>query len=375
MTRRDLLELALTTCGIAACAQGSGLPSAMHSAPEADSSNALSSLREVAASRGILFGSMVLKKTLAGEPIYADLVAQQCGIIVPGNELKWDTLHPAPNQFDFSEGDWIEQFARTHGMRFRGHTLVWEQALPQWFIATVNRENAERVLLSHISTVVGHYAGKVHSWDIVNEAILIEDGRADGLKVTPWLGYLGPEYIDLAFHAAHQADPQAMLVYNENWIEPENREAEQRRQAVLSLLTRLVRRKVPIHGLGIQSHFVAETYVAGPNFKRFLQRVEDLGLSILITEMDVRDYLLPGDIVVRDGLVAKQYYNYLSFILQVKSVNTVLAWGLSDRSTWISKRNPRRDGLPVRPLLYDAELQSKPAFAAVMRAFTEAPER
>jgi endo-1,4-beta-xylanase len=375
LTRRDLFKLALTTYGAAACPEGLGLTSQVDSAPAADSSRASSSLREVAASRGILFGSMVLKKQLAADPKYAALVAQQCGIIVPGNELKWDALHPAPSQFDFSEGDWIEQFARSHGMLFRGVPLVWEAALPKWLGATINLDNAERMLLSHISTVAGHYAGQMHSWDVVNEGIQLEDERADGLKATPWLIYIGPEYIDLAFHAAHQADPKALLVYNENWLEPENPAGEQKRQAVLSLLTRLLRRGVPIHGLGIQSHFFAEMNVVGPGFKRFLHAIENLGLSILITEMDVRGNLLPGDIAVRDGLVAKQYYNYLSFILQFKSVKTVLTWGLSDRYTWISRGNPRKDGLPVRPLLYDAELQSKPTFAAVMRAFNEAPKR
>ncbi len=375
MTRRDVFKLALTTCGIAACAHSLELASPTAAVTGVDSSHAWGSLREIAASRGILFGSMVLKKTLATDPKYTDLVAQQCGIIVPGHELKWDALRPAPDQFDFSEGDWIEQFARSHGMLVRGHTLVWEQALPKWFATTVNLENARRMLLSHISTVVGHYAGQMHSWDVVNEGIQIEDGRADGLKVTPWLLYLGPEYIDLAFHAAHQADPKAMLVFNENRIEAENSAAERKRQAVLSLLTRLVRRGVPIHGLGIQSHFPAETDVAGPGFKRFLHAIEDLGLSILVTEMDVFDNLLPGDIAIRDGLVAKQYYNYLSFILQFKSVKAVLTWGLSDVSTWITIASPRGDGLPVRPLLYDAELQPKPAFAAAWHAFNEAPKR
>jgi endo-1,4-beta-xylanase len=127
--------------------------------------------------------------------------------------------------------------------------------------------------------------------------------------------------------------------------------------------------------LGIQSHLLAETNVTGPGFKRFLLAVEDLGLSILVTEMDVYDTLLPADIAVRDGLVAKQYYNYLSFIFKFKSAKTVLTWGLSDRYTWLSKQKPRSDGLPVRPLLFDAELQPKPAFDAVMRAFNEAPKR
>ena len=140
-------------------------------------------------------------------------------------------------------------------------------------------------------------------------------------------------------------------------------------------MTRLVRRRVPIQGLGIQSHLIADTDVAGPGFIRFLHAVEDLGLTILITEMDVRDHPLPGNIAIRDGLVGKSYYNYLSSVLKFKSVKTVLTWGLSDRSTWLSKSSPRKDGMPVRPLLYDAGLQPKPAYAAVMRALSEAPKR
>ena len=355
--------------------KGLGLAGILDVAPAADSSSAVRSLQEVAASRGVLFGSMVLKSTMVSVPKYSDLVAQQCGIIAPGDELKWVSLRPSPGQFDFTEGDWIQQFASSHRTPFRGHTLVWEAALPKWFVPTVNLDNAERILLSHIHTVVGHYTGQMHSWDVVNEGIQIEDGRPDGLKVTPWLLYIGPEYIDLAFRAAHEADPKAILVYNENWLEPENTATEQKRRAVLALLTRLVKKGVPIHGLGIQAHVYAETDVAGPGFKRFLHGVENLGLTILVTELDVRDQHLPGDIAIRDAQVAKQYYHFLSSILQSKSVKTVLTWGLSDRSTWITSRAPRKDGLPVRPLLFDADLQPKPAFDAVMRAFNEAPKR
>ncbi len=372
LTRRDLLKLALTTAGAPAYVQGLVQRGVGQTA---DAFSSLGSLQQIAASRGIRFGSMVRKKTLIADPKYAGLVTQHCRVLVPGNELKWDALRPTPDQFDFSGSDWIQQFAKSHGMQFRGHTLVWEQALPKWFVPTINLDNAKQVLLSHISTVVGHYAGQMHSWDVVNEGIEIEDGRADGLKVTPWLIYLGPEYMDLAFHAAHQADPKAMLVYNENRLEPEGAAAERQRQAVLALLTRLVKRGVPIHGLGIQSHFVAETDAANSGLKRFLHAVEDLGLFILITELDVRDYRLPGDIAVRDGMVSKQYYNYLSFILKFKSVKTLMTWGLSDRYTWQPKDNPRNDGLTGRPLLFDANLRPKPAFEAVMRAFDEAPRR
>ena len=166
-----------------------------------------------------------------------------------------------------------------------------------------------------------------------------------------------------------------MLVYNEAVIEPETPVAEQKRQAVLALLTRLVKRSVPVHGLGIESHIDTAADVTGPGFKRFLHAVEDLGLSILITELDVDDHALPANISVRDALVARQYYNYLSFILQFKSVKTVLTWGLTDRFTWLSKYSPRKDGQPVRPLLYDADLRPKPAFDAVLRTVNEAPMR
>jgi endo-1,4-beta-xylanase len=361
LTRRQFLA---GTAAIAACTS-----SKLGAIPEASMT-----LRELAAKRGILYGSSLGTAGLKDQP-FAALFAQQCGIAVPEHALTWVALRPTPETYDFSGSDSIEQFARSHNMLIRGVPLAWEAARPKWFAPTVNLDNAKRVLLSHISTVVGHYAGRMHSWDVVNEGTQIDDGRPDGLKVTPWLLYIGPEYIDLAFHAAHQADPKAMLVYNENRLETESSAAEEKRRAVLALLTRLVRRGVPIHGLGVQSHFNSETVVPGPNFKRFLHAVEDLGLTILVTELDVRDHFLPGDISVRDALVAKQYYNYLSFILQFKSVKTVLTWGLSDRSTWLSYNDPRKDGLPVRPLLFDADLQPKPAFDAVMRAFNEAPKR
>jgi endo-1,4-beta-xylanase len=194
------------------------------------------------------------------------------------------------------------------------------------------------------------------------------------LKVTRWLIYLGPECIELAFRAAHEVDPKAMLVYNENWLGPETSAAEQKRRAVIALLTRLVKKGVPVHALGIQAHIFAGMNVTGAGLKRFLQAVENLGLLILVMELDVRDNSLAGNITVRDAQVAEQYYDFLSFILQFESVKTVLTWGLSDRYSWMTGYIPRKNGLPVRPLLFDAELRPKPAFDAVRRAFEEAPK-
>ena len=127
--------------------------------------------------------------------------------------------------------------------------------------------------------------------------------------------------------------------------------------------------------MGVQSHIFAETYTTGPQFKRFLEEVSDLGLEILVTEMDVRDQNLPGDVALRERLVAEQYYRYLSFMLQFKAVKTVLTWGLSDRYSFVAVHNARRDGLPARTLPYDADLNPTPSWGAMQRAFRDAPSR
>ena len=327
-------------------------------------------LRQVAAEKGILFGGAFSTWDLA-DPSFGDLLARECSIAVPENSLKWDAIRPKVTTFNFTVPDLLYDFASKHNIAFRGHTLVWEHALPKWFVTTVTSQNAEAVLRSHISTVVRHYAGKMHSWDVVNEAVQVEDGRSDGLKVTPWLHYIGPEYIEMAFQAAHEADPNVILVYNQNLIESEGAFFEKRRRATLALLTTLKKRDVPVHALGVQSHIRPDANTTSLDHKRFLREVEDLGLSILVTEMDVRDRELPADIDLRDRLVAEQYYKYLSFILQFKSVKTVLIWGLTNRHTWIAQNLPRPDGLPVRPLPFDAELRPTPSWKAIQRAFEE----
>jgi endo-1,4-beta-xylanase len=371
MTRRHFLVGTTAACAIAPTAislYGKGAPGI----PDVDTSK---SLGRHAAAKGILFGAAINDSGLNNDKPYVDLIADQCTIGVPESALKWLALRPTPDRFDFGAGDLCQQFLSSHDIKYRGHTLVWEQALPPWFSTVVSARNAKAMMLDHISVVVRHYAGKMHSWDVVNEAIELKDGRSDGLKSTPWLQMIGPEYIELAFHAAHEADPKAMLVYNENWLELEDRPTERKRQAALTLLSNLKKNGVPIHGLGLQSHLFAETVVGGPNFAHFLDEVADLGLAILITELDIRDQHLMGSVESRDQAVAKKYYDYLSFMVQRKALQAVLTWGLSSRYTWLTKQSPRPDGSPVRPLPYDADLKPTPAWQAIAAAFDQAPAR
>ncbi|NES25899.1 MAG: endo-1,4-beta-xylanase, partial [Symploca sp. SIO3E6] len=237
--------------------------------------------------------------------------------------------------------------------------------------------------VNHIKKVARYYAGKMHSWDVVNEAVYPTHGRAEGLRNSPWLEFLGPDYIELAFHTAREADPKALLVYNENhlWYEGQLRSntpsGEAKRAAVLKLLERLKSKGTPIDVLGIQGHLRGHQLeqLNPKKLRAFLADVADLDLKIMITELDVRDHKLPKDIDVRDRLVAKAYEDFLSVVLDEPAVMAVFTWGLSDRDTWLSKFARRKDGLPVRPLPLDAQLNRKLAWNAIARAFDNAPMR
>jgi endo-1,4-beta-xylanase len=334
------------------------------------------SLKERAASRKLIYGAASGQYLLSSDVKFAARFVQECQILVPENELKWQTLRPTPDRFDFTESDWLLQFARTHEMLVRGHTLVWHESLPTWFQKTVNRQNAKQFLTQHIQKVVGHYAGQMHSWDVVNEAIDVDDKQPNGLRKTPWLDLLGPNYIDLAFRVAAKADPKALLVYNDYGLEYDTPRHEAKRNAVLKLLEGLKSRGVPIHALGIQSHLNgSEKRFNSRKFQTFLRNVADMDLKILITELDVTDKDLPLGPVVRDRIVAAAYEDYLTTVLQEPAVIAVLTWGLSDRYTWLSKFKPRSDGAAVRSLPLDANLRPKLAWNAIAKAFDHAPKR
>jgi endo-1,4-beta-xylanase len=333
-------------------------------------------LKKRAAAKGLIYGAAAMQDYLISNKNFQTSFVRECGILVPENDLKWDAIRPTPERFDFTKSDWLAKFARTHGMLFRGHTLVWHQQLPQWFKEVVNRQNAEKFLLEHITTVTKRYAGQMHSWDVVNEAIQPQDGRADGLRNTPWLEFLGADYIELAFRAAAAADPKAMLVYNDYGIEYDYQEHETRRTIVLKLLERLKSRGVPIHALGMQSHLMGhERRFNLKKLRSFLTDVASLGLKIIITELDVVDQKLPLNTTVRDRIIAAHYKDYLSVVLDEPAVIAVLTWGLSDKYTWHSSFNPRSDGAPVRTLLLDTNMKRKLVWNAMARAFDQAPKR
>ena len=326
------------------------------------------SLAALAARQGRFFGAAV-KDPLFTDAPFRRLVAEQCNILVCTYSMKWRFLEPEPGQFDFRRADRYVEFAEEHGMPIRGHTLVWDRAEPAWLGDELHR-NGFTVVERHIRGVAGHYAGRLRSWDVVNEAVWPEDGRADRLKNNVFLRTLGPSYIEAAFTVAREADPTALLYYNANPAPYASERNREHFEGVIALLERLLSRGVPVQGLGLQGHLAA---ASADEFDEatlvwFYERATALGLEIMITELDVSDKWLPTDVALRDLRVAQMYRRFLDVTLAFPAVKGVLSWGLTDRFTG-HNRWPRDDGWAVRALPYDHCMRPKLARREIAEAF------
>lgn len=333
------------------------------------------SLAARAAPLGILLGTAADPSQLDADSAYARTVAHECSLLVPENVLKTGYTWANPYSFDFGGADRLFAFATARSMAFRGHTLVWHGSEPAWLSSSiVSAQTARAKLLRQVIEPCVHFRGRVDSWDVVNEPISLADGQPGGLRRSTWQRWLGSDYIALAFTAARQADPKALLVLNEHSIEFDRRDHEDKRNAVLALLQSLRSADVPIDALGIQAHLGGTDHFNPGLFERFLNRISALGLKILITEMDVIDRDLPADRDERDQIVAQSIGDFLAVVLRHPEVTTVASWGLSDRHNWLSyERFARRtDGLPLRPSLLDEDLNRKPAYMAVRTALVDA---
>ncbi|HEY1721199.1 MAG TPA: endo-1,4-beta-xylanase [Magnetospirillaceae bacterium] len=330
-------------------------------------------MRDLATARGLLFGSAVATTYLDKDPAFAAVFVRECGVLVPEWEAKWAMVQPEPGLFDFSAANRLVAFAQKHEMVFRGHNLVWHLYNPEWLRGALKAEDARRVLESYIRRIVGQYRGAAQSWDVVNEAIEVKDGRADGLRQSIWLEAIGSDYIDLAFRIARAADPRAKLVYNDYGLDQSDVESLRKRSAVLDLLRGMRARGTPIDALGLQAHLWAGKPFDGQSLRRFISDVAALGLEVYVTELDVVDVNLPDD-GTRDAIVAQVTSDYLAAVLAEPVVKGVFTWGLSDKYSWLNTRSApwakRGDGKPERGLPLDADLRRKPMWGAIADAFT-----
>lgn len=338
------------------------------------------SLRAHAEARGLMYGAAVVPGLLdvdslaAGLTVdgYTLLVKSQANILVAENAMKWGALRPSPGAFNFTDADKLMRFAALAGQKVRGHNLCWHEGNPPWLKTTANKDNARALLTEHIQTVAGHFRGRLHSWDVVNEAIEPKDGQADGLRKSPWFELIGAEYLELAFRTAAAADPDAKLTYNDYGIELDTPEQTKKRELMLALVKRLKERGVPLHAVGVQSHVQADGPQPGAGLVEFVRQAGKMGLEVYITELDVNSRGVAGGIAEQDAAVARVYHDYPALLLAEPNVKAVLTWGITDAHTWLNQmRQPwalRPDGKPQRPLPFDDALRPTAAFFSLRDA-------
>ncbi|GAA5441630.1 endo-1,4-beta-xylanase Z [Deinococcus caeni] len=353
---KTALLLAPLTLGVAGAGGGTTPPAAP--APPVRPASAVQpgrpagsavSLRALADARGLLFGAAV-NHTLfdPNEPDYARTLNRHFNAVVAENAMKWAGLHNNREAFAFGFADAIVDTAVKNGQTVRGHTLVWHDSLPPWVYTIQTREELLRAMQDHVTGVVTHFRGRVRMWDVVNEAV--SDAPGHPLRSSPFLNLIGPDFIDEAFRAAHAADPDAKLYYNDYNTDGLNGKSD----AVYELVRGMLVRGVPIHGVGFQAHLNTDFDVRGAQVQANLQRFRDLGLDVQMTEVDVQ--LRPGR--PEAGELARQaavYRDLLRTCLSVKCAGFV-TWGVTDFNSW------RAGG---RPLIFDDVYDPKPAFAAL----------
>jgi endo-1,4-beta-xylanase len=329
------------------------------------------SLRQAAEASGILIGTAVRPYLLA-EPAYAATLAREYNMVEPEDAMKWWVVRPTVDAFDFRQGDAVVRFAQAHGMKVRGHCLVWDHNNPDWLVqGHYTPAEMSSLLRKHISTVMKHYAGQVLAWDVVNEA-LDEYGE---FKDSPWynrpgigLAGKGSAYVEQAFRWAHEADPQALLFYNEAEGEAMNRKSD----AIYAMVKDFTRRGVPIDGVGLQLHISRLDVDASP-IAANIARLTALGLQVHITELDVSLPLDPRAKPSEPAGASRQdlfrqadvYRRIVHACLQSRGCTAIQTWGFSDKYSWIGSHS---HGMRGAALLFDRAYKPKPAYDAVLRA-------
>lgn len=325
------------------------------------------SLSSAAAQNGLLFGTALGTSDLLLQPL-TRAILRDCSIVTPEYEMKWDAISRSHLSPDYSATDRLVAFSQEKSLAFHGHTLWWHESIPA-ALQMVSDRKFMQLALGHLAETVARYSGRLHSWDVVNEPLEPDHGRRDGLRHSRFLKAFGSDYIDIAFRQAATFDPQAVLVLNEMGLEYASPASETKRRQMLSLLEQQLGKGTPIACLGIQSHLTAlEQPRDHPKFRSFLREVNRMGLSVMITEMDVSDHLCPRDHVRRDAIVADTYRSYLDLVLEESRVLAVSTWCMTDNRTWLNGFRPRPDGALQRPLILDRAIRRKPAWHAVQAA-------
>jgi endo-1,4-beta-xylanase len=312
-------------------------------------------LREAADQAGLLIGAAVGPSMLQNDPAYGPALASDFNSLTAENVMKWPAIHPTPGVYNFGPADELVDFAELNGMAVRGHNLLWDQATigstPAYVKAITDPDELRALITDHIQTVVGHYQGRVDSWDVVNEPL---ETVGTNIYDNHFHQVLGPGYIAEALTIAHAADPDAKLFLNEVLISL----AGPKFDAFLALLTDLLNQGVPLHGAGIQGHFLP--VVDGDALHANIEALAALGLTVELTEVDV--LLRAGDdLASRLEAQREEYFAAVRACAIVEACERITTWGFTDRYTWIDGfLGPGFDPLPL-----DTDYARKPAYFGV----------
>ncbi|MEV5545689.1 endo-1,4-beta-xylanase [Streptomyces sp. NPDC052309] len=322
-------------------ATGAGLLAVTALTAAAHSAQAADTLGSAAAAKGRYFGTAVAAGHL-GESAYATTLNREFTSATPENEMKWDATEPNRNTFTFGAADQVVNHALGQGMTVRGHTLVWHSQLPSW-VGGLGTADLRTAMNNHITRVMQHYKGKIHSWDVVNEAF--QDGGSGARRSSPFQDKLGNGFIEEAFRTARAADPAAKLCYNDYNTDGVNAKSN----AVYAMVKDFKSRGVPIDCVGFQSHFNSASPVPS-DYQANLQRFADLGVDVQITELDIEG---------SGTSQANSYANVVRACLAVSRCTGITVWGVTDKYSWRSSGTP---------LLFDSNYNKKPAYDAVLSA-------
>jgi endo-1,4-beta-xylanase len=315
-------------------------------------------------------------------PVERALIVDQFGSVTPENCMKMQHLQPKEGQFDFEQADALVAFAQERKMQVCGHTLVWakDERTPSWMFLDGDKPASRELVLdrmrTHIKTVVGRYRGKVASWDVVNE--VLDDGEPY-LRESSWQKLAGPEFVARAFEWAHEADPDALLVYNDY-----NVELPKKREKLLRLLGELRDKNVPLHAVGIQGHWEVDR-IPLKDIDALLASMKAMGLKVMVSELDLglvprgpwyaeggknREQVartnplaegVPPELVERQ---ARQYAElFRLFRDRSDAIARVTFWDLHDGRSWLNNFPWRH---AEHPLLFDRQAKPKQAFHAVL---------
>jgi len=355
--RRSVLvfALGLTAVLVAQTAATGGTASSRHNSGQSPGAGAVpqDSLRALGSKVGIRIGTAVNTDVLAANAPYRQITADQFSSVTPENVMKWQVVEPTKGTYDWSAADQLLKFAKTNGQLVRGHTLVWQNQLPAWLTAgTYTSAQLRDLLRKHITDEVTHFRGHIWQWDVVNEAFN-DDGT---MRDTIWLRAMGPGYIADAFRWAHQADPKALLFYNDYNIEGLGAKSD----AVYALAKQLRAQGVPINGIGAQGHL--DTKYGFPNqMRQNLQRFADLGLKLALTEVDVRTTL---PVTTPEKLAQNaDYSQMLEACLLVRACISYTVWGFGDAFSWVPSVFKGEGAADI----YDENLQPKASYFALQQ--------